>query len=164
MNFTTGTVSAQVETERTKSLYMGLEDRGKESIVAFNYAKNIKMREAAIREFFDAWGIDPYRCQGLHVESVNAKQQMVAYCGFFPICASNEKEILKTIDLMNEQEVFLETLNTDFGFDLTFNRWENHLALYFEANLPWLLTPAIEKTKYENKAIIPDIDMKTLSL
>lgn len=164
MEFCIGSLSALIDAERTRYAYESLEDHGRDNSATFNYIRNIKTREKAIMEFFGEFGINPYFFQDLHAESVNAAQQKVMYCGFYPFEAFNKDEILAVIGRRDEQEDFSEMINTDFGFELAFENWNDQPALYFEANLPWMLLPAIEKAKYDNQTKLPEIDVRSLEL
>lgn len=164
MEFCIGSISAQLDVEGTRRAYESLEDHGRDSSATFNFIRNIKTREKAITEYFGALGINPYFFQDLHAESVNAAQQTIMYCGFYPMEAFNQDEILAIIDRRDEQEDCSEMISTEFGFELAFERWNDQLALYFEVNLPWMLMPAIEKGKYDNQTVLPVIEVGSLEL
>lgn len=164
MKFTIGSISALIDTEGTRKAYKSLENHGRDNSATFNFIQNMKARETAVRELFGAFGIDPYLFQNLHAESVNAAQQTVMYCGFYPLEAFNKDEILEIIDRRDEQESYSETTSTEIGFELAFENWNDQLAFYFEVNLPWLLTPEIAKGKYDNQTTLPEIDVRALEL
>lgn len=164
MELRIGAISALVDAEGTRNAYKSLENHGRDNSATFNYIRNIKMREKAIKEFFGVFGIDPYLFQDLHAESVNAAQQTVMYCGFYPLEAFNQNEILAIIDRRDEQEDFSDAISTEFGYELAFENWNDQLALCFEVNFPWMLMPAIEKGKYDNQTKLPQIDIRALEL
>ena len=162
MNIPLKNITRFVDPERTKALYGSLVNHSKESAAAYNFAKNLAMRERFVKEYFDPLGINPYLFQHLYVSGVNTYQQTVLYWGNYPVRLSNNDEVLCSIFQRNERDELAEVIQTSFGFTLFLDAWDGEIAICYEANLPWLLSPSIEKSKYENKFVLPEIDMENL--
>lgn len=148
--------------EGTRILYASLDNHSKDNAAAYNFAKNIAKRESFIKEYFDALGIDPYLFQDLYVSGVNAYQQTVLYWGIYPVKLANNDEVLRFILQRNEKDEPAEMIHTPFGFTLFLDECESGIAIWFEADLPWLLSPNIKRARYENKTVLPEIDVKSL--
>lgn len=162
MNISLKDINRYADVKGTKALYAALDNHGKENAAAYNFSQNIAMRECAVTEYFNALGVNPYLFQVLYVESVDAAQQTVLYWGVYPLKVFNKEEALQFIHCRNEKDDSIESIHTAFGFTLFLDEWKEDVAIYFEASLPWLMSPSIEKAKYENNPTLPVIDVKEM--
>lgn len=164
MKYTIGSLQAIVNVEKTADLYKVLNRHGWDNAAAFNFAKSLKEIEPAAIEYFGTLGIDPYAFQDLFAESVNVREQMIEYSGYYPLVAENEKELLSALNERNGREELYEEINTDFGFDVSFEIQDGRVALFFANRMPWKLSTALIKGKYENWNKVPEIDIRGLPL
>lgn len=164
MKYAIGSLQAIVNVEKTADLYKLLNRYGWDSAASFNFAKALKEIEPAAVGYFGTLGIDPFAFQDLFVESVDAKERMIEYSGYYPIVTENETELLSALNMRNDQEDLYEAIITDFGFDISFAIWDGHVSLFFSNSMPWLLTPDLIKGKYENRNRVPEIDIRGLPL
>lgn len=148
-----------VDVEATRELYSHLTDHSKENASAYNFARNIAVNECVVMEYFDAIGINPYRYQELHVEGTNAARQTLMYWGVFPLKVYNKDDVL--LEIRNQEKHYsdVEMIETEFGFTFFLGEWNKELGLYFDIELPWILAPHIEKGRYENIVLIPEINI-----
>lgn len=164
MKYTIGSLQAIVNVEKTADLYKVLNRHGWDDAAAFNFAKALKETEPAAVGYFGTLGIDPFAFQDLFAESVNVRELMIEYSGYYPFVAENEKELLSALNMRNERDDLHEMISTDFGFDINFAVWDGHVSLSFANIMPWLLTFELIKDKYENRNRIPEIDIRGLPL
>lgn len=164
MKYTIGSLLAIVNVEKTADLYKLLNRHGWDNAAAFNFSKALKEIEPAAVGYFGALGIDPFAFQDLSAESVNIRDQMIDYSGYYPFAAENEKELLSALNMRNEREELYEAISTDFGFDISFAIHNGHVALFFANSMPWILTANLISDKYENRNRVPNIDIRGLPL
>lgn len=103
--------------------------------------------------FFARYGIDLKKVQGLYIETINSQRQMITYSGYYPIICSNEEKVLWRI----KQEECSKSLETEHGFELSLDEWEDHPAIFFTVEFPWLFMPPICSDHYQNRTKLPVI-------
>lgn len=146
MKYSIGSNFALINVERTMGLYTTLDRPTQNSCVMLDFSKVLRKIEPAVNGYFGSLGIDPYVTQALSVEcvSVSAEKQLLICSGYLPFVADNEKELLVILNDRNERADFPEVICTDLGFNICFDIWNKHAALFFVKTVPLI------KGKYEN--------------
>lgn len=85
--------------------------------------------------YFGTLGIDPFAFQDLFTESVDAREKIIEYSGYYPFVADNETELLSALNMRNEQEDLYDAISTDFGFDISYSIWDGHVSLFFSNSI-----------------------------
>lgn len=159
MNYRIGRICVSVDVPRTEKLYRTLEQHLRDGSAAINFARNTKLRGEALQNYFAPLGVDPFSFQDLQVEGINAQMQTVFYCGYYPLETENAKDILSVLRENTEKDILPDVIQTDFGYELSFENWNDLVAICFSAELPWLFSKPIEMSRYENQVRLPVLDL-----
>ena len=157
-------ITARVNVKKTEELYRQIERHTRDNAASLNFAKVLNEIVPDCKYYFGALGIDPLGFQDLSIESVKAEKQQMICSGYYPLILENEEELMKIISVNDEHDDDFEEISTDLGFEISFDTWNNHIALSFVKIVPWLLTPALIKGKYENKDSIPEVDIDSFGI
>lgn len=145
----------RINVDKTRELYVQLECFSEESSASLNFQRNMFMRKEWIEECLAPMGIEIMKYQDIHVISINQPTQSVTYCGYYPVCLDNFEDM--NFDTGTDEEC-TDLYRTVFGFEFSLEMIRDQTALFFWAELPWMYMPPIPRSRYENKAFLPEVN------